>query len=261
MKVPIRMLGIITSVFWVLLIVFIILAAYSIKDLKFDIDEPEVIFDTNGELIFNLPIVIDNGGYYSLKEFNITTLLSNSEGLEISKANSYIPDIPSQEILTINHNTSLNLNDVFQDNENYLFEDDNLHVLLSVGVNFAEVLPSQISTNFTFPWGAPLSNFSLGTPNISIFNSTHSLVSVLMSYDNHAFYDLVGSIDIGLYNDQNALLDETQELIITPQQTSYTKDIELYVTNSISLDNIQNGYFSIFFSTFFEYGPLVIPFG
>ncbi|TRO47830.1 hypothetical protein E2P47_03835, partial [Candidatus Bathyarchaeota archaeon] len=156
MKVPIRMLGIITSVFWVLLIVFIILAAYSIKDLKFDIDEPEVIFDTNGELIFNLPLVIDNGGYYSLKEFNITTLLSNSEGVKISKANTYIPDIQSQEILTINHNTSLNLNDVFQDNDNYLFEDDNLHVLLSVGVNFAEVLPSQISTNFTFPWGAPL---------------------------------------------------------------------------------------------------------
>lgn len=261
MKLPIRILGIITSVFWVLLIVLIILAAYSITDLKFDMDEPEATFDTNGELIFNLPLVIDNGGYYSLKEFHITTLFSNSEGLEISRANTHIPVIPSNEIITINHNVSLDVNDIYQNNDNYLFEDDNLQVSLSVGLNFAEVLPSQISTNFTFPWGAPFSNFNLGTPSINIFNFTHSLLSVPMSYDNHAVYDLVGSIDIELYNEQNESLGETQEFINTPQKTSYDEDIELYIPNNNSLDNMQNGYFSIYFSTLFEYGPMVIPYG
>jgi hypothetical protein len=262
MKVPIRMLGIATSVFWVLLIAFIILAAYSVTDLRFDIDEPELRVDPDGQLIFNLPLIIDNGGYYSLREFHITTLFSNAEGLEISWAHTLVPVIPSGEITRINHNVPLNIEEIYQNDGNYLFEDNDLQVSLSVGLNFAEVLPSQISTNFTFPWGAPFSNFNLGQPSINMFNLTHSIISVPMSYDNHAFYDVMGSIDVGLYDDGNSLLSETQELINTPQQSAYSENMELIVSNNSSLDNIQDGYFNIYFSTLmFEHGPLVIPYG
>ncbi|MCK5642935.1 MAG: hypothetical protein KAJ19_19145 [Gammaproteobacteria bacterium] len=262
MKVPIRMLGIATSVFWVLLIAFIILAAYSVTDLKFDIDEPELTVDSDGQLVFNLPLIIDNGGYYSLREFHITTIFSNAEGLEISRAHTLVPIIPSGEIITINHNVPLNIEELYQNDDNYLFEDNDLQVSLSVGLNFAEVLPSQISTNFTFPWGAPFNNFELGQPNVNTFNLTHSIISVPMSYDNHAFYDVVGSIDVELYDEGNSLLSETRELIDTPQQTSHNENIELFVSNASSLDSIQNGYFNIYFSTLiFEHGPMVIPYG
>ena len=104
MKVPIRMLGIATIVFWVLLIAFIILAVYSVKDLRFDMGEPEFMVNSEGQLNLNLPLIIDNGGYYSLREFHIATIFSNQDGLEISRANTLIPVIPSGEITRIDHN-------------------------------------------------------------------------------------------------------------------------------------------------------------
>ena len=147
----------------------------------------------------------------------------------------------------------------YQTGEKYLFEDNDLQVSLSVGLNFAEVLPSKISTNFSFPWGAPFSNFDLGQPSVNMFNLTHSIISVPISYDNHAFYDVLGSIDVELYDNENSLLSEIQELISTSQQSSYNENIELLLPNSIPLDNIQDGYFNISFSTLiFEYGPMVI---
>jgi hypothetical protein len=262
MKVPIRMLGIATSVFWVLFIAFIVLAAYSVTDLRFDIGEPQFALDPDEQLIFNLPLIIDNGGYYSLREFHIATLFSNSDGHELSRAHTLVPVIPSGEIITINHNVTLNLDDFYQNDDNYLFEDNDLEVSLSVGLNFAEVLPSQISTNFTFPWGAPFNNFDLGQPDISRFNVTHSIINVPMSFENHALYDVLGSIDVELYNDEDALVSETRELIDTPQQTSYDENIELFVPiNDNSLNSIQNGNFNIYFSTLiFEHGPMVIPY-
>jgi hypothetical protein len=262
MKVPIRMLGIATSVFWVLLIAFIILAAYSVTDLRFDIDEPELTVEPDGQLVFNLPLIIDNGGYYSLREFHIKTVFSNTEGLEISRAHTLVPVIPSGEITRIDHNVPLDIEEIYQNDDNYLFEDNDLQVSLAVGLNFAEVLPSQISTNFTFPWGAPFSNFNIGEPSVNIFNLTHSVISVPMNYENRAFYDVLGSIDVELYDNGNSLLSETRELINTPQQASFNENIELFVPNVSSLDSIQNGYFTIYFSTLiFEHGPMVIPYG
>jgi hypothetical protein len=263
MKVPIRMLGIATSVFWVLLIAFIVLAAYSVTDLRFNLDEPQLTIDPDGQLIFNLPLIIDNGGYYSLREFHIATLFSNTEGQELSRAHTLVPVIPSGEIITINHNVTLNVEDIYLNDDNYLFEDNELQVSLSVGLNFAEVLPSQISTNFTFPWSAPFNNFDLGQPDISRFNLTHNIISAPMSFENHALYDVLGSIDVELFDEGNSLVSETQKLISTPQQTSYDEDIELFVSiDDSSLNSIQNGHFNIYFSNLiFEYGPLVIPYG
>lgn len=262
MKVPIRMLGIATTIFWVLLIAFIVLAVYSVKDLRFDMGEPEFMANSEEQLNLNLPLIIDNGGYYSLREFHIATVFSNADGLEISRTNTLIPVIPSGEITRIDHNIPLDIEEIYQNDENYLFEDNEIQVSLAIGVNFAEVLPSQISTNFTFPLGAPFSNFNLHQPSLNIFNITHSRLSATLSFDNHAFYDVIGSIDVELYDDQSNLISTNQELLNTPQQTSFINEIELFIPNSSSFDSIQNGHFEVSFSTLmFDYGPLVIPYG
>ena len=139
MKVPIRMLGIATSIIWVLLITFIVLAAYSVTDLRFNVEEPQFTVDSNGQLILNLPLIIDNGGYYSLKEFQITTLFSNIEGVEISRANTFIPIIPSGEIVTINHNVPINIEEIFNNDEKYLFEDNEIQVLIIIYLDFSNL--------------------------------------------------------------------------------------------------------------------------
>ncbi len=131
------------------------------------------------------------------------------------------------------------------------------------GLTFAELLPAQISTNFTFPWGAPFYNFALGKPFFGQLNSTHSVVAVSMSFENHAAFDLAGNIRVKLFDISDSLLGESQTSFYVPQHSSYNENIEFYIPlNATFLSATQKGYFNVYFSTpLFEYGPLVIQYG
>jgi hypothetical protein len=263
MNVPIRMLGIATSIFWIMLIAFVALAAYSVKDLKFDFGEPQFATNPDGQFVFSLPLYIDNRGYYSLKDFHLSTVFSDAEGAEISRDNTFVPVIPYGENTTILHNVTLSLNSLLENGEQYLFNDNNLNVSVTAGLNFAELLPAQISTNFTFPWGAPFYNFALGEPLFGRSSSTQGAVTVPMSFENHAVFDLVGNIRIELYDSGDSLLGESQTLFNVPQGSSYDGSVAFQVPlNTASLSTAQSGHFNIYFDVgFFEYGPLVIPYG
>jgi hypothetical protein len=263
MNVPIRALGIATSIFWVLLIAYIALAAYSVKDLNFDIGEPQFTTAPDGQLLLSLPLYIDNRGYNSLKEFHLSTVFSDAEGSEISRTNTFVPVIPHGENVTIYHNVTLSTDSLLEKGEQYLFNDNNLNVSVTAGLNFAELLPAQISTNFTYPWGAPFYNFALGEPSFGWFNFTHGATTVPMSFENHAAFDLVGNIRIELYDSGDSLLGESQTLFYAPQHSSFGEDVEFHVPlNLASLATAQNGHFNVYFSTpLFEYGPMVIPYG
>jgi hypothetical protein len=263
MNVPIRMLGIATSIFWIMLIAFIALAAYSVKDLKFDFGEPQFTTSPDGQLAFSLPLYIDNRGYYSLKDFYISTVFSDAEGAEISRDSTFVPVIPHGENTTIMHNVTLSLNSLLENGAQYLFYDNNLNVSVTAGLNFAELLPAQISTNFTFPWGAPFYNFALGEPSYGRLDSTHASVTVPMSFENHAVFDLVGNVRIELYDSGDSLLSESQTIVQVPQQSSYNENVVFQVPlNAAATSASQSGHFNVYFDTgFFEYGPLVIPYG
>ena len=263
MNVPIRALGIATSIFWIFLVAFIASAAYSVKDLNFDVGEPQFSTAPNGQLLFSLPLYIDNNGYYSLKEFQLSTVFSDAEGSEISRDNTYVAVIPHGENVTIIHNVTLSMDSLLENGEQYLFHDSNLTASVTAGLNFAELFPAQISTNFSYPWGAPFYNFALGQPSFGRFDNTHSVVAVPMSFENHAAFDLVGSIRIELYDGSDSLLGESQTIFSVPQFSSYNGDVEFHVPlNVASLSASRNGHFNVYFSTsLFEYGPLVIPYG
>ena len=147
--------------------------------------------------------------------------------------------------------------------EQYLFNDNNLNVFLTAGLNFAELLPAQITTNFTFPWGAPFYNFALGEPSYGDLDSTYATVVVPMSFENHAVFDLAGNIRIELYNSMDSVIGESQTLIYVPQHSAYEGNVEFSVPlSTTSLSAAQNWHFDVYFNIgFFEYGPLVIPYG
>jgi hypothetical protein len=262
MNVPIRALGIATSIFWILLIAFIALSAYSFKDLNFDLGEPQFTTAPDGQLLFSLPLHVDNRGYCSLKEFQLMTVFSDAEGAEISRDNTFVPVIPRGENVTIFHNVTLSMDSVLENAEQYLFNDNNLTASVTAGLTFAELLPTQISTNFTFPWGAPFYNFALGHPSFGRFDLTHSAVSVPMSFENHAAFDLAGNIRAELFDSAGSLLGESQTSFYVPQHSSYDGNLEFHVPlSTASSSAAHNGHFNVYFSTpLFEYGPLVIPY-
>ena len=262
MKVPIRMLGIATFILWVFLAAFIALAAYSIKDLGLDVGETQVSTTPKGELLFSLPVFIDNKGYSSLNNLQITTVFFDAGGAEISTASTSVPTISQGETAIITHNATLNVNTLLLKGEQYLLEDQNLAASVATGLTLAELLPVQISTNFTYPWGAPFYNFRLSQPLANGFNVTHYSAIVPVSFENHAAFDLTGNIRIQLLGNDDKLLSETQTDFNASRQSSYADEIEFQIAlDSESLLD-QNGHFNVYFSTaLFEYGPLVIPYG
>ena len=263
MNVPIRMLGIATTIFWVFLVAFIAFAAYSIKDLGVDFGEPQFSVTPDGELNLALPLYVDNQGYYSLKEFHLSTVFSDSEGAEISRADTFVPVIPHGENTTIIHNVTLDPVTLLEKGELYLFHDNDLNVSFTAGLNFAELLPAEISANFTFPWGAPFYNFAVGDPSFEMVDLTQVTVSVPVSFENHAVFDLAGSIRMELYDSTDALLSESQTVLYVPQYSAYNDNMEFSIpVSASSLSTARSGHLDVYFDMgVIQYGPLVIPYG
>jgi hypothetical protein len=257
MRIPIRMISIATTFFWIFLILFLVSAVYSVKDVRFDFGEPQIGLTADNKILFSLPIIIDNRGYYNIGCFNVTTEILDREGFMITRASTFIPVIEKDRQVMTTHNVTIDFNDL-QNSQDYLLNDTELEVREMVGLKLAEVIPVQASTNVSMPWGAPLYNFTLGKIEYAGFNGTHMTVTVPISFENHASFDLTGSIQIRMYNSTNTLVSEGQTTIETPQHAAYSGHIEFTVP---AIGITENRYFEVYFLTpLFEFGPLVIPY-
>jgi hypothetical protein len=263
LDIPIRVLGIVTSIIWVLLIAVIAFSAYSIKDLSIQVDPPTPSLGENHELILSTPIRINNTGSSDLKELNLTTQVFDPKGNEISKSTSFVSAIPQHQNVRILHNITLSVDKLIQNDSQYLFEDGNLTITLCGGLNLAGLLPSTISSNMTLPWGAPLYNFSLGKPQVSLFNSTHSLIKIPISFENHAWFDIEGNLKVDMYGADNVLQFESQKNLNSAPNSGYDDFILFYApitANGVLV--FAGGYFEATFSSeLCNYGPWVISFG
>jgi len=259
MNVPIRMIGIATTIFWVFLIIFSITAAYSVKDLQFGFGEPQMTMTPTNELLFTLPINVYNRGYYNIGRFNVTTEISDTIGNQITRGSSFTPVIRKDERVTILHNVTLDFDDLLQFSQTYLFADSELNIAETVGLSLAEVIPVQASGNFSIPWGAPLYNFRLGEPQYQAFNLTHLRASVSISFENHAMFDIIGTIQVSMYNSSSQRVCSGQTTLNAPQHSTYSSHVELYIkVTSVT----PSGRFEVNLQTpFFSYGPWGIPYG
>jgi len=263
MKVPIRMISVATSFFWVLLIVFSISVIYSMKDIRIGLGKPETTITPDNELLLNFPIGIVNNGYYSLSDFNISTEINDMRKSMMDPGFTFIPVIRRDETLNSTHQMRINLTDMLLTHQNLIFNDTELQVNATVRMKAAELISLQVSSNLTMPWGAPLYNVTFAEPRFTVQISPNSTgyygVAIPITFENHAPFDLNGTVVLVMYNNKNIPTGTGRIALKAPQQSSYHTDLELNVPVA---DATRNGNFEVFFSTsFFNYGPLVIPYG
>jgi len=259
MNISIRMIGIATTVFWVFLLAFAFSAVYSVKDVQFHFGEPQVGVNADNQLYFSLPISLANRGFYNIGHFNVTSRILDVNGSEIAHGSTFVRVINKGEEVTAFHNMTLDISDLLQRSQFYLFNDSDLTVREWVGLWLAEVIPVQASTNFTLPWGAPLYNFSVGQTTVSFYNVTHSRIAVPIGFENHALFDVVGAFQINVYNG-DMLNGEGRTDVAVLQHNRYDGLAEVYVRNSPAVTT--SGRVEIYFSSsVFNYGPWVIPYG
>ena len=263
MKVPIRMITVATSFLWVLLIIFSVSAIYSMKDIRLDIGKPQTTITLDNELLVNFPIGIVNNGYYNLGDFNISTEIQDTQNSMMAREFTFISLIKTGETVNTTHQMRINITDMLQTHQNLIFNDTELQVNATVSIKAAELISLKVSSNSTMPWGAPLYNLTIATPKFTMQitpNSTnYYIVAIPVTFENHAFFDLNGTVQLSMYNNRNISTGTGIIVLEAPQQSSYQADLELDVPVA---GTTRNGHFEVLISTpFFNYGPLVIPYG
>jgi hypothetical protein len=259
MRIPIKIMSLATTFFWIFLIAILITAVYSAKDFQCSFGQPQLRTTSDNKLLFSIPITILNKGFYDIDYFNLTTKILDKDRFEITNGSTFIPVIEKGQEVNATNNMTMDVNDLLQRNENYLFNDSELGIDEIGSIRIAEIIPVQASTNFSIPWGAPLYNFTLGQYRYTPINFTQASVTIPISFDNHASFDLDGSIQIRMYNNTNGFVGGGQTDIEVLQSSRCSGYIEFVVQ---TMGITESGHFEVYFNTsFFDYGPIVIPYG
>jgi hypothetical protein len=252
MKNAIRALGWATTVLWVLVILFSGTVVYSATQIRMNLKEKPQVTASNNSLKMSIPFSVNNGGLYDISELNITTCVVAENETIISRSTSLVPLIPKASTVNATHDISLGLDDIFAKNLTYmLFNDANLSVDMFVGLTYAYVLPLKISFNTTMPWGAPLYNLTVG--DISIVSPNQ--VNVSLSFENHAFFSLNGTIRLEIVDGFNRLMGSGATDIFVPPEGSYDDVITMLITGDPRGMTEVRLYFD---TSVFSCGPVVI---
>jgi hypothetical protein len=257
------MITVATWFFWIVLIIFSISAIYSMKNMSVDLGKPETTITPDNELVLTFPIEIVNNGYYNLNDFNVSTEIRDMQNSTIAQGFTFMPVIERAETLNITHQMRINLTDMLQTHQYLIFNDTELQVHATVAMKAAGLISLQVSSNLTIPWGPPLYNLTFGTPKFTLQISPNSTrfyrVAIPTAFENHASFDLNGTIQLGIYNDRNVLTWTAKIVLNAPRQSTYSADLNFDVPGP---DVSTNGRFEAFFETsFLNYGPVVIPYG
>lgn len=258
MKVPIKALGWATRFFWAIALAFAVTCAYSASLIRVNIGEPATSL-TEESLTISLPVNFDNKGFYTITDFNFTTLIMDVREYCISKATTVQAEIPSKNQMTILHNISLNIFETLN-NTNYLLNDSELTLWSSIRVTYANVIPFAFASNTSIPWGAPLSNLTIGAPQYEIYNTTHLKLTVPVYFENHSpYFGINGSLRIELLDNMDQRLEEIRLPLNVATNQQYDELIETVMRMEAVYRVRQLKFW--FETSSFNYGPVVKSYG
>jgi hypothetical protein len=228
-------------------------------NVRMSFGEPQL--STSSEsLVISIPLLINNSGFYDLSELNITVSVRDYNGSLMLTSTTYVPSIPKDSNIETMHNISMSLNDTISKAEIYLFNDTIFNLDMSMKLNFARVVPFQVSMNKTIPWGAPLYNFSVGQISYDYYNTTHQRVTVPLSFENHSpYFGVDGTMRIEMCNASGGVIASGTSSLDVPSHSKYEGQIELIV----DISNLTpSGEVRFYFETsIFGFGPVVMPYG
>jgi hypothetical protein len=262
MKVAIRTVSIASAVLWVFLIAFAVSAVFSVKDFQLTFGELQSSISPENEVVFMLPVDIVNKGLYGISDFNVSTEIVDEQGFTLARGVTLVPLIGTGQTVNTTHQIKLKLNEILNGSTRFLFDDVDLRFAQTFSMKAAELIPVQASSNMSLSWGAPLYNFTLGRPQSSTEvvgqNEGYAGVAVPVSFENHAFFRLNGTLQVRVYNNVNVLIGTGKTSFDVPQGSAYHKGLMVDMT----MQNVtSDGHYEVFVETpVFSVGPLVVPY-
>jgi len=207
----------------------------------------------------SLPFYIDNGGFYDISDLNVTTDINNHDGTSLSNSTTLIPLISRGSRVDGTHNISISMDDVIsKDLTSLLFQDSVFDIDMFVSLKHAGVIPLQLYSNTTLPWGAPLANLSIGEISFIPINLTHFRLITPIGFENHSFFALNGTLRLELVDDLNQRVGAGTTDLSVPPMTPCNTQVEVVVRIDAGIPTEANIYFE---TSAFGFGPVVILLG
>jgi hypothetical protein len=209
-------------------------------------------------LLFSFPVSVTNTGLYEITDFNASKNFLDENGSTVLGVSIFIPVIGQGQTINVTQNVKMNATNLLQTHRSLLNNDTALTTNTKLSMLAAGMIPVQASTNSSMQWGAPLYNLSLGRPQLAMFNATYSVTRVSLSFENHAFFDVAGEVELRAYSNANELVGKGQAGIQVTQHTSYDGNLEVYVPSGAG----PIARFEVYFvTTFFNYGQEIAAHG
>lgn len=250
MRQAIRALGWASNVFWIILLFFTVTAVYSAFQLRPGFGQPYES-TSGGTFTVSLPFHIDNGGLYDISDVNLTTLIKDDYGLSVSNSSTFVRLIPHGSNVSATHQMSVSVSQIAAGNLWYLLlNDSTFNIDVALKLIYAHAVPFKISSNLTMPWGAPLSNLTLGTPS---FTPTEAIIPI--SFENHSFFVLTGTMRLEIVDNHNNVVGERTTALNVQSQSGFGTELDVSVSGDPT--NIREARLH-FQTSVFNYGPLVI---
>jgi hypothetical protein len=240
--------------------VTVITIAYSATQVNVAFGE-QTMTTTQQTITISLPVNIHNAGLYDITQLNLTTSITGEDSQTLARGVTYTPIIPRGTDETETHTVVIDINQILADHSSLLFNDTDFTVFQYASFKFANAIPLSVHANYTMQWGAPLSNLAIGNPTYSSYNTTHSIITVQLYFENHNQYlPVTGVAHIEIYNTRQTLKGAGTANIDAQPNTLYSMQVDVMVTNFRQIP--PSGEIHVFFETAaFNYGPVVIPLG
>jgi hypothetical protein len=261
MQQAIRALGWATKILWIIFIAIIITIAYSATQISIAFGEPQTTANEQ-EVTLSFPISVNNQGLYDLSQLNFTTKITDMTGQTLVKGTTVSQLIPRGSAQTMVHTVTIDLAGILAQGNSLLLRDTDLTVFQYVSLNYANAIPLSVHANQTMPWGAPLSNLAIYiNPTFQFYNSTHSIVSVQLYFENHNQYiPVTGNVRVEIYTTHQSFNGSGTVYINAQPGASCNAQVDAMISNFHSAS--PKGEIHVFFeTTMFDYAPPVMSFG
>ena len=230
MRQTIRALGWIITILWIIILILPVTVAFSlikiVEEKGVGIQEPTGSI-SNGTLFLSIPFYIDNTGFYDLTDVEVELKIS-MKNETLSTSSTKLPDVHAGDIMDYSCNFSLSLEDLLSKNRDLLTKDTELNVNASLRFRVASAIAFQVSTRSTIPWSAPFHKLTVYSIT---YNDVRRIFSASISFENHAFFQVKGSLLAKLYNSAGELIGSTTHNVNVPSQEYFEDSLEITIND------------------------------
>ncbi|MEM1564235.1 MAG: hypothetical protein QW161_06165 [Candidatus Bathyarchaeia archaeon] len=211
MRHTVKALRLIIVVLWIAVLLLPVTVALSLWKIfeagnNVGIGEPSFSM-SNGNLSMSVPFYMNNTGFYDISELYLNMHICSEKG-EIIKFLTQPINIPAESVVTFNFNATVSLANVLSKDRELLTNSKDLDVSIALHFRVAYVLAFNVARNFTYKWGAPLSNLTVTYVGS---NATH--IYFLLNFYNNALFPLSGPLKVELYNLQNVSIGSAVQVL------------------------------------------------